>query len=230
MKQTILLLSLFAWISSCTENKPPGKGAASIHKTTDHEDPYSHIEGTPDDNYYNPEYLHFHDISAYDKRFIEEIEDLRKHSGYTDFIFTRNKFIINGKDTFYFPKFPEMDREIILTGKKDSVELALKVTRVNYTSVDFEVEMIETGKARHYSKGRATLPGGFFLRRESESFQGKDYPVAEFSYQDEKNNDCFAVIRIGKNGSGRFFAGLTKNCNGKIKDISTGEFPFLVEK
>lgn len=191
-------------------------------------DPYAHIEGTPEGNYYNPKYMHFKTISMYDRRFIEETEDLRKHSTYNDFQFLDEQLIINRKDTFLFPALPEMHDRFFMTESKDGVRALLMIERVNFTSIDFKI-WLDKGSLQHTSEGRATLLSGFFLGKETEEFRGKSYPVSEFSYHSE-DNDCFAYIRIGKDDRGGYFATLSKNCNGKFPDIMAKDFPALWEK
>ncbi|MGV3631944.1 MAG: hypothetical protein ACO1O6_12110 [Bacteroidota bacterium] len=218
--------ALFLVLLSCTPNPPEKKGI--ISEKQEENDPYAHIEGTPAGNYYNPEYMHFKDISRYERRFIEETEDLRKHSEYNNFDFRDEFLIINKKDTFLFPGLPEMNDKFFLTEGKDDLRVILMIERVNFTSIDFKI-WLDKGNVHHESRGRATLLSGFFLGEETEEYKGKTYPVSEFSYHSE-DNACFAYIRIGKDDRGSYFATLSKTCNGKFPDIMAKDFPVLWEK
>jgi hypothetical protein len=139
--------------------------------------------------------------------------------------------VVNSQDTVLFPERVKIGDEIQFTGRKDELAIALRIKRLNYTTVSYVLEMVEFGKASFNDNGTADLSSGFFLG--SESIQDDDgglYFVDEYS--DEKNEACSFQIRIGtdeKRGNA-LFVKIAKSCNGKIKNITMDNFPMLLEK
>jgi hypothetical protein len=168
------------------------------------------------------------DQSAYSKKFIDGLE---KHSGYKKFELTGNKIIAGGNDTASFPETPAIGESFKLTGRKGELVIALIIKRINYTTIDYSIEMVEFGKANYSRKGQAHLHPLFFLGSESDhsSLTGNDYFSTEF--WDIEEDDCRISIRLGKEDSGKQLLGkLISNCNGKIEAIRLDSFPTLVEK
>jgi hypothetical protein len=166
--------------------------------------------------------------TGYSEKFIE---GLRKQSGYKKFELLGNRMIIDGKDTAAFPETPMIGEKFKLTGLRDNVAIALIIKRINYTTIEYSIEMVEFGKANHFEKGQASISPVFFLGSESDesSRSGNAYFATEFF--DEKENDCRTSIRLGKEDERHALLGkLIKNCNGKIKDITLDNFPTLIEK
>jgi hypothetical protein len=158
------------------------------------------------------------------------IAGLKKLSGYKTFQLDNNRMIINGKDTAVFPGIPELQKYFVFTGRKENLAIALTFTRINYTTIDYKIEMVEFGKTNHNESGKADIIPTFFLGSESdESRSGEAYFVTEFI--DEKENNCHTYIRIGiENGKRDLSAKIIKNCNGKIMDVTLDNFPTLQEK
>lgn len=160
--------------------------------------------------------------SDYSEKFIE---GLRKHRGYQKFELVDNWIIIDGKDSADFPATPTIGEEFKLTGLRDNVAIALIIKRINYTTIEYNIEMVEFGKANHFEKGQASIISTFFYGSEMDD----GYSSTEFI--DEKENDCHTYIRLGKDGERpELLCKLIKNCNGKIKAITLDNFPTLVEK
>jgi hypothetical protein len=140
--------------------------------------------------------------------------------------------LINGKDTAYFPKTPKIGKHIVLTGRKDNLAIALTLKRINYTTVDYKIEMVEFGKTSHNQSGQADIISSFFFGAESDESKktGNGYFVTEFT--EYKDKDCYTFIRLGyEEETGPYLLGkLKKNCNGKIMDIDLENFTTLIEK
>jgi hypothetical protein len=166
--------------------------------------------------------------TGYSEKFIE---GLRKQNGYQKFELLGSWMIIDGKDTATFPETPKIGEQFKLTGLKDNVAIALIIKRINYTTIEYSIEMVEFGKTNHFEKGQASISPSFFLGSESDesTMTGNAYFATEFF--EEKKNDCRTSIRLGKeDGRHELLGKLIKNCNGKIKDITLDNFPTLVEK
>lgn len=166
--------------------------------------------------------------SDYSENFIQGLREL----GYEKFELKDSLLIINGKDTSYFPETPEIGKEIVLTGRKENLAIALTVKRINYTTVDYKIEMVEFGKTSHNQSGKADIISSFFFGTESDQSEktGNEYFVTAFT--EYKDKDCYTFIRLGyEEETGPFLLGkLKKNCNGKIMDIDLDNFITLIEK
>lgn len=164
----------------------------------------------------------------YSEKFIQGLKEL----GYEKFELKDSLLLINGKDTAYFPETPEIGKQIVLTGKKGNLAIALTVKRINYTTVDYKIEMVEFGKTSHNQSGRADIISSFFFGAESDESEktGNGYFVTEFT--EYKDKDCYTYIRLGyEEETGPYLLGkLKKNCNGKIMDIDLDNFTTLIEK
>ena len=166
--------------------------------------------------------------SDYSEKFIQGLKEL----GYEKFELKHSLLLINGKDTAYFPETPKIGKQIVLTGKKGNLAIALTVKRINYTTVDYKIEMVEFGKASHIQSGQADIISSFFFGAESDESEktGNGYFVTEFT--EYKDKDCYTFIRLGYDEeTGPYLLGkLKKNCNGKIMDIGLDNFTTLIEK
>ncbi|MDZ7876626.1 MAG: hypothetical protein U5L45_03100 [Saprospiraceae bacterium] len=138
--------------------------------------------------------------------------------------------IINGSDTTQFPDVPRLGHSFKLTGRQGDIAITLIVNRLNYTTIDYNIEIVEFGKTSITHKGQADIVASFFLGGESdEDKEGNAYPVTEFH---DTKDSCQTSIRLGyKEDSNSFLLGkLIKNCNGKIKNITLENFGTLIEK
>jgi hypothetical protein len=164
----------------------------------------------------------------YSERFVEGLY----HLGFKKIELKDSLLIINEQDTTYFPETPQIGKDIVLTAKKGDLAIAVKVKRINYTSVNYTIEMVEYGKANHKQSGSADIISSFFFGAESDEsdLTGMGYFVTEFS--EFKNEDCYTSIRLGyEEESGPYLLGkLIKNCNEKIMEIRLDNFPTLIEK
>ena len=164
----------------------------------------------------------------YSENFIQGLREL----GYEKFVLKDSLLLINGKDTAYFPETPKIGKHIVLTGRKGNLAIALTVKRINYTTVDYIIEMVEFGKSSHNQSGQADIISSFFLGAESDESEktGNGYFVTE--YTEYKDKDCYTFIRLGyEEETGLNLLGkLKKNCNGKIMDIDLDNFTTLIEK
>lgn len=168
------------------------------------------------------------DRADYSEKFIQGLKEL----GFEKIELRDSLLLINDKDTAYFPRTLKIGKQIILTGKKGNLAIALTVKRINYTTVDYKIEMVEFGKASHDQTGQADIIASFFYGSESDVSEktGNGYFVTEFS--EYKDKDCYTHIRLGyEEETGPYLSGkLKKNCNGQIMVIDLDNFTTLVEK
>jgi len=166
--------------------------------------------------------------SDYSEKFIQGIKEL----GNEKFELKDSLLLINDKDTAYFPETPKIGKQIVLTGRKGNLAIALTVKRINYTTVDYKIEMVEFGKTSHNQSGQADIISSFFFGAESDVSEktGIGYFVTEFT--EYKDKGCYTYIRLGhKEETEPYLLGkLKKNCNGKIMDIDLENFTTLIEK
>ena len=162
------------------------------------------------------------DKNDYSATFLEE---LRK-SQFEKIELRDSLLIIEERDTIEFYAAPVFGESIVYTGGKDKLVIALTITRKNYTTLTYHLEMVEFGKASYEEDGEAHVSSGFFFGSESEETpEGELYFVDEYSNQ--KADNCSIQIRLSDE---KHSCRLTKSCNGKLRDINRRNFPVLREK
>lgn len=156
------------------------------------------------------------------------IEDLRQQP-IGEVTLDGNKFIFDGVEAT-FPEYPAMNKYTVLTCKKGELAIALKVKRINQTTIDYEIEMVEFGKASKTTEGQATISAtSMYLGSESDENERSGISYEAYEYVDTKD-DCYTYIRLGKDDESPYLLGrLIKNCNGKIQDIDL-DFGMFIEK
>lgn len=161
--------------------------------------------------------------AAYSEHFIQGLQEL----GYQKIELIDSLLIIDNKDTVLFSRTPKIGESRVYTGKKGNLAIAVTIKRINYTTVDYRIEMIEFGKANHTQTGQADIISSFFFGPESNINEqtGVGYFVTE--YTDNRANNCATHIRIGDENE---LAKIIKYCNGKIKDITLDNFTTLHQK
>ncbi len=166
--------------------------------------------------------------SDYSKKFIEGLKEIP----YKKFALKDNLLIIEDTDTTYFSETPRIGEFITLTGEKKGLKIIINIKRINYTTIDYKIEMFTSGTLKHSQVGQADIASAFFLGDESDTSDksGVSYYVTEFS--ELRENDCYTYIRLGyEEGTGSYLLGkLVKNCNEDIHEIALDNFPTLIEK
>ena|SRR5690554_493442 len=159
----------------------------------------------------------------YSEKFIQGLKEL----GYKKFELIDSLLIIDNKDTVTFSQTPKIGEQRVYTGKQDNLAIAVTIKRINYTTVDYKIEMVEFGKTSHNQTGQSDIISSFFFGAESDEDErtGEGYFVTEFI--DNRENNCYTHIRLGDENE---LAKIIKNCNGKIKDITLDNFTTLHRK
>lgn len=159
----------------------------------------------------------------YSLGFIQELKGL----GYSRIELIDSFIIMDNKDTIAFPTTPKIGAQIVYTGRKDNLAIALTVKCTNYSSLEYQIEMVEFGKANYKDFGKADLTANFFLAAEVDVDErtGDSYFAAEFI--NRMKNSCYSQIRIGQENEQ---AKIIKNCNGEIKAITLDNFSNLYKK
>jgi len=156
---------------------------------------------------------------------------LRENTDFEKFYLDGNLMVVNDADTAYFSQEPPIGKSLVFTAKKESLAIAVRLKRINQTTVDYTIEMVESGKPAYFESGQADISPFFFLGAESDEsdVSGESYMVTEFT---ATKGDCHTSIRIGQeeNTSTGLLGKLIKNCNGKLRDIDLDNFPMLREK
>lgn len=168
--------------------------------------------------------------SDYSKKFIDGLKEI---SHYKKFMLKKNVLIIEETDTTYFSETPKIGERYVLTGEKDGLKISVTVKRINYTTVDYTIEMFSSGgELKHSQVGQADIASAFFLGDESDESDksGINYFVTEYS--ESRENDCYTYIRLGyeEETDPGLLGKIIKNCNGDIQDIDLDNFPTLIEK
>lgn len=169
------------------------------------------------------------DSTLYDTDFITQ---LRMTKGMKTVELQQGKMILNGKDSITFPTFLPLNKYFILTARQENLAIALSVKRINYTSIEYKTELVEFGKASKIERGVAHLSPLFFLGSESDVEEKSQESYFSIPYHNNQGS-CYISLRLGQlddRPNGPLLAKIEKNCNGKIRNISLGNYPTLREK
>lgn len=210
MKKPIIIFCLLVLIISCKEaitTKENNQKAEQIQKI---EDPFK---------------FSIKNKADYSESFLSDLQTLPLENIVLD-----GNLFIEGTDTILFPQFPLMKKQTILTAKKDDLAIALKLKRINQTTIDYKIEITAFGKESETFEGQATIAPTFYWGTENDENPktGIMYSVDEYI---DANEDCYTAIRLGKpNKKSQLLGKLIKNCNGKIQEIELDNFPTFIEK
>jgi hypothetical protein len=178
-------------------------------------------------NVENDKSIFVKDSSDYSTSFLNQMEK----SGIKNVSLVDSFLILGLTDTVTFPQIPKIGKRTVLTAKKDELAIALTIERINQTTIDYKIEMVEFGNASYNYKGQADLNPRFYFGSETDesSLSGISYLSTEFR---DNEDSCYTNIRLGKEeDSGSYLLGkVIKNCNGKLRSIDLDNFPTLVEK
>lgn len=167
------------------------------------------------------------DKSQYSELFINKLSK----SGYAKtYELINEKLILDGEDTNRFPTFLPLNRMVNFAGYKSGLHYNLKLTRKDYTTVEYRFERYEKGKLRDEETGEAMLGPSFFMASETDDDDqtGNAYDVVEYSDSKAKN-DCWFIIRVG-NDHGRYKAKITRACDKSEMSIYIDDCPTLRKK
>lgn len=214
-------------MTSCQANKSD-KTEADISSETEKIDSFERgIQQLDSAHEKNDHSIFIKDRSDYSINFLNVMIE----SGIDNVSLIDSFLILGQKDTVTFPQIPLIGKKTILTAKKDELAIALTIKRINQTTIDYKIEMVEFGNVSYNYRGQADLIPRFYFGAETDesSLSGISYLSTEFSTHQDS---CYTYIRLGKEkDSGPYLLGkIIKNCNGKIKNIDLDTFPTLVEK
>ncbi|MFK7949337.1 MAG: hypothetical protein AB8G11_17225 [Saprospiraceae bacterium] len=158
----------------------------------------------------------------YHPDFIKELQD----APLEDIVLDGNK-MIEGEQIALFPDYPAFEEQKKLSAKVGKTTVNIVINRINQTTIDYTIEFLEEGKKEsvYQTKGEATISASsMYMGSESDENEltGNSYMAIEYidSSTDEKNNECYTYIRIGKEeDNGQLLGRLIKNCNGQYDDI-----------
>ena len=229
MKHITYIFLIFFTLASCQTNKSDKREAdiSGEVKTEKVDSIHKEIGQLDLKNKKNESLIFIQDSSDYSVSFLNAMIE----SGMDNVSLVDSLLILSPTDTSIFPQTPKVGKKTIMTAKKDELAIALTIERINQTTIDYKIEMVEFGKASYNYKGKANLIPRFYFGAETDesSLSGISYLSTEFS---SYHDSCYTYIRLGREeDSGPYLLGkIIKNCNGKIKDIGLDNFPTLVEK
>jgi hypothetical protein len=162
------------------------------------------------------------DSSKYSTYFLKKLAaDSVQH-----YILEDSLFIV-GSDTSYFPTDIPTGRFLQLVGCRDNNCYSLRLKRINYTTVEYELAITRNWKQTTTEKGDITLGAGFYLASEiDEDHNGNAYSSTAYYGRGKK---CSLTVRIGK-AQGALLVRLSRSCADKKSDIHLERSPLLWEK
>ncbi|UKN03463.1 hypothetical protein K6119_08045 [Paracrocinitomix mangrovi] len=207
MRQFIYNIFLVSILSSCYSESSEN----NVLEDYKH-DNIDQLDSTED---HTEQILNILDSIDYSIQFIEKLKDIpAKTISLSDSL-----FIIDQTDTFIFPQNLNLEEDIVFTGKKDHVAIALSLKRINQTSLNYRFEMVEFGNSSYFQNGILTLTPNFY----------EENYLAEYN---DITDSCSFRIFIGpdeETGSS-LSCKLIKDCNDKLKNIEDQDFPVLLPK
>jgi hypothetical protein len=167
------------------------------------------------------------DSSDYSLSFLKSLT--KPGERYWQYTLSGNLFIINSKDTCKFPSVPPLGKTVVLKNKVQNEEVNLTVTRLNQSTIEYLIELIENNNAPIIKKGIADLYPVFYFGSEEDldNLSGKYYDSYEYW---DINDNFHTSIRIGKEPEKKESLRAKIICNiGSIK-IDLKNFPALIER
>lgn len=214
----------FSFLVSCQTNTAKNDKSDKIEIVESNDTLGSKTESLITEDSTESNSIFIKDRSDYSTRFLKEMAK----SGMSNVSLIDSFLIFGQTDTVSFPEVPRIGRRTILTAKKDHLAIAVTVERINQTTIDYRIEIVEFGNAGYTYEGQADLHPGFHFGAEVDEndITGMAYLSFEFS---NSNDTCNTSIRLGEDEH-RLLGKIKKNCNGKIRDIELDNFPMLIEK
>ncbi|PHR47043.1 MAG: hypothetical protein COA32_08965 [Fluviicola sp.] len=224
MKKIIYIILTFSFLVSCQTETAKNEKSDKTEIVKSNDSLGSKTDSLTTENRTESNTIYIKDSSDYSTRFLKEMAK----SGMSNVSLIDSFMIFGQTDTVTFPEVPRVGRRTILTAKKDHLAIALTVERINQTTIDYKIEMVEFGNAGYTYEGQADLYHRFHLGAEVDEndMTGGAYLSYEFS---DLSDTCKTVIRLGEDE--HYLLGkIIKNCNGKIRDIELDNFRMLIEK
>lgn len=136
--------------------------------------------------------------------------------------------ILEKTDTVVFPMPLPKAKWVNFVASKQGYLYSLDVSRLNYTTLEFNFELRKGRQTIDQIKGRADLNPGFVLGSESDDDPetGSSYFVSEYHFE---SPDCTFSIRLGDD-EGVKKVKLVKQCKSGKFNIALEECPVLLEK
>jgi len=133
------------------------------------------------------------DPSQYSKAFLAKLDWATEGKRY---VLDKGILVMEGNDTVRLPNVPPFGKTLRLERDHEGKVLRLDVTRRNWTSLDYRLELVDNGKSQ-VETGSAEIPAAFFLGAESDESEtsGEAYFVDE--YTDHRPDDCTISLRLG---------------------------------
>ncbi|MGB1247457.1 MAG: hypothetical protein ACPG4Z_01125 [Chitinophagales bacterium] len=171
------------------------------------------------------QYFHVDNLDDYSDEFIEEMREISLPS-----LELKGDMMIVENDTQYFPQHPTIGEYQVYTALQDTLAIALSIERLNYTTIEYKLEMVKFGEASYEEEGLAELsPNYFFIVEDS-----------KFKYKEDKyfyviNDTCNTFIQFKNINDSTFVdseLNFLINCskNGVNSPINESNFPALIRK
>jgi hypothetical protein len=136
--------------------------------------------------------------------------------------------ILEQTDTFVFPMLLPKAKWTNFVASKQGYLYSLDVSRVNYTTLDFNFELRKGRQTVDQIRGKADLNPGFVLASEPDEDEstGSTYPANDYY---SESPECTFSIRVGDD-MGIKKVKLIKLCKSEKYNIALENSPILLEK
>jgi len=165
--------------------------------------------------------------SDYSARFIDAIKAQKQ---FKTIHLAGDSMILENKQSIPFPNVPALGETIQLYGNNAAYDIALKLKRVNYSSIHYRMSIEKPADFKCAHKGSADLNPFFFLGSETDTNELTGEAYFSLEYSDQKD-DCTVNIRIGTTDEGKaYLAKVIIYCEGSCSSITLEESPVFVAK
>ena len=134
------------------------------------------------------------DSSMYSRAFLKELYNN------SDSISLVDNYIVDKKDTSYFPDYFESNKQYLFEAVKDSTDYKLQIFNCTYTKVQFLFSATKNNKRTQQYYGEAEILHGFFLAKGSGVDDADSTAYGVFDYEGE-NEKYFYTVSIGADDS-----------------------------
>lgn len=171
------------------------------------------------------------DSSLYDAKFLKDLAA----SNFANTFVLRDEVLLMDKDSTTFPidligpPSRRFGKRYHFKGEKNGRNYQLNLSRLNYTTLDYDFKLMNGNNITRQKKGQVHLSAFFFLGDETDTDDKTDssYLASEYAQEEE---GCYFSIRIGRD-EGDLKAKIIWTCEGdEVRNIELEDGPTLREE
>ncbi len=211
LKYYIYMFMLICSLCSCHED---GEEEMTIHSNAVPEQEMDTLKRQNSIKNNQKEKLLIKDSNEYSKRFLEKLLHYPPNS--FRFKLQDSIMVVDGQGEAKFPMKLPLNRWKKYSASKYGTFYMLKVKRINYTTILYDIEVLKDAKKIFVKSGEADITQGFWLASDTDTDDSTGTLFGSVSYYDETKSD-WIHIGIGINENKARFGIFGNNNNEKTK-------------